>query len=192
MYVRSTLLAKSTSTGYGWQSCSRSGEQGTNKLLIAVTLITPFPLVSFLAGVLRLSVIFTHGDSGRNELSFYTVPEYEVWKETHDNGKGWNAKYYKVCILLSYCADYVVKFASPSCVRFISFGFLLATTCVWVWMICSLHSVTTGSRDRANVPLIIIIIIIIIDINDTVDGFSLFTPYTFIRIPRGVRCFECK
>ena len=44
----------------------------------------------------------------------------------------------------------------------ISFGFLLATTCVWVWMVCSLHSVITGSRDRANVPLIIIIIIIII------------------------------
>ena len=61
-----------------------------------------------------------------------------------------------------FCADYVVKFASPSCVRFISFGFLLATTCVWVWMVCSLHSVTTGSRDRANVSLIIIIIIIII------------------------------
>ena len=56
----------------------------------------------------------------------------------------------------------MVKFASPSsCVRFISFGFLLATTCVWVCMVCSLHSVTTGSRDRANVPLIIIIIIII-------------------------------
>ena len=31
-----------------------------------------------------------------------------------------------------FCADYVAKFASPSCVRFISFGFLLATTCVWV------------------------------------------------------------
>ena len=56
------------------------------------------------------------------------------------------------------CADYVVKFASPSCVRFISFGFLLATTCVWVWMVYSLHCVTTGSRDRANMPLIIIII----------------------------------
>ena len=55
-----------------------------------------------------------------------------------------------------FCADYMVKFASPSCVRFISFGFLLATTCVWVWMVCSLHSVTTGSRDRANVSLIII------------------------------------
>ena len=49
-----------------------------------------------------------------------------------------------------------MKFASPSCVCFISFGFLLATICVWVWMVCSLHSVTTGSRDRANVSLIII------------------------------------
>ena len=39
---------------------------------------------------------------------------------------------------------------------FISFGFLLATICVWVWMVCSLHSVTTGSRDRANVSLIIL------------------------------------
>ena len=49
-----------------------------------------------------------------------------------------------------------MKFASPSCVCFISFGFLLATICVWVWMVCSLHSVTTGSRDRANVSLIIV------------------------------------
>lgn len=29
-------------------------------------------------------------------MSFYTVPEYEAWKEDHENGKGWNAKYYKV------------------------------------------------------------------------------------------------
>ena len=36
--------------------------------------------------------------------------------------------------------------------------FLLATTCVWVWMACSLHSVTTGSRDRANVSLIILML----------------------------------
>ncbi|CAM9147763.1 unnamed protein product, partial [Laminaria digitata] len=31
----------------------------------------------------------------RNERSFYTVPEYNTWKEGHANGKGWNAKYYK-------------------------------------------------------------------------------------------------
>ena len=63
-----------------------------------------------------------------------------------------------------FCADYV-KFASPSCVCFISFGFLLATICVWVWMVCSLHSVTTGSRDRANVSLII-------NNNSITEGFS--------------------
>ena len=63
------------------------------------------------------------------------------------------------CSSMGLLSDYVVKFASPSCVRFISFGFLLATICVWVWMVCSLHSVTTGSRDRANVSLIIIIIL---------------------------------
>ena len=61
---------------------------------------------------------------------------------------------------------YVVKFDSPLCVCFISFGFLLATICVWVWMVCSLHSVTKGSRDRANVPLIIIIITIIVLISN--------------------------
>ena len=66
---------------------------------------------------------------------------------------------YFAVVRWGFCADYVVKFASPSCVRFISFGFLLATSCVWVWMVCSLHSVTTGSRDRANVQLIIIIIL---------------------------------
>ena len=32
-----------------------------------------------------------------------------------------------------FCADYVVKFASPSCVRFIYFGFLLATTFGYGW-----------------------------------------------------------
>ena len=42
--------------------------------------------------------------SGRNELAFYTVPEYNVWKEGHANGKGWNAKYYKVsgCLAWAY------------------------------------------------------------------------------------------
>lgn len=36
--------------------------------------------------------------AGRSERSFYTVPEYNVWKDEHANGKGWNAKYYKVCL----------------------------------------------------------------------------------------------
>ncbi|CAM9132193.1 unnamed protein product [Discosporangium mesarthrocarpum] len=34
-------------------------------------------------------------NKGIREMPFYTVPEYEAWKETHDNGKGWTAKYYK-------------------------------------------------------------------------------------------------
>ena len=44
-------------------------------------------------------------------------------------------------------------------------------------MVCSLHSVTTGSRDRANVPLIIIIIIIIyfsiINNNEESSNFTI-------------------
>lgn len=32
---------------------------------------------------------------GREALSFYTIPEYEEWKETH-NTRGWSIKYYKV------------------------------------------------------------------------------------------------
>merc|ERR1719469_17527 len=27
--------------------------------------------------------------------SFYTLPEYETWKEENNNAKGWNIKYYK-------------------------------------------------------------------------------------------------
>ena len=64
----------------------------------------------------------------------------------------------------------MVKFASPSYVCFLSFGFLLATICVWVWMVCSLHSMTTGSRDRANVSLIIIII-----------PYFVSSPYFFLK-----------
>ena len=59
------------------------------------------------------------------------------------------------CSSLGLLCGFCGEVASPSCVCFIYFGFLLATICVWVWMVCSLHSVTTGSRDRANVSLII-------------------------------------
>ncbi|KAG9295754.1 hypothetical protein G9A89_008982 [Geosiphon pyriformis] len=30
-----------------------------------------------------------------NVLSFFTIPEYERWKEENDDGKGWTIKYYK-------------------------------------------------------------------------------------------------
>ena len=43
-------------------------------------------------------------------------------------------------------------------------------------MVCSLHSVTTGSRDRANVPLKIIIIIIIIGMVITYTQQSMDQP----------------
>lgn len=32
---------------------------------------------------------------GKQQISFYTIPEYHHWKTTHDNGKGWKIKYYK-------------------------------------------------------------------------------------------------
>ena len=68
----------------------------------------------------------------------------------------------------------MVKFASPSCVCFVSFGFLLATICVWVWIVCSLHSVTTGSRDRANVSLIII--------NNNNNSYKVYLLYDVLKM----------
>lgn len=32
---------------------------------------------------------------GKNEIPFYTIPEYKEWKAEHDDGKGWKVKYYK-------------------------------------------------------------------------------------------------
>merc|ERR1712060_955751 len=32
---------------------------------------------------------------GKQQTSFYTMPEYETWKKETDNGKGWKIKYYK-------------------------------------------------------------------------------------------------
>ena len=32
---------------------------------------------------------------GKQEVSFFTIPEYENWKAAHDDGKGWIIKYYK-------------------------------------------------------------------------------------------------
>ena len=49
-------------------------------------------------------------------------------------------------------------------------------------MVCSLHSVTTGSRDRANVSLIIIIIIVRRE--SAFDAF-VFCLYVYIRYNHG-------
>ena len=32
---------------------------------------------------------------GQTTKSFFTLIEYEQWKETHNDGKGWKIKYYK-------------------------------------------------------------------------------------------------
>lgn len=32
---------------------------------------------------------------GKNELPFYTIPQYEMWRNDNDDGKGWKIKYYK-------------------------------------------------------------------------------------------------
>lgn len=34
-----------------------------------------------------------------NGLSFYSMPEYELWRESlGGNASGWSIKYYKVCV----------------------------------------------------------------------------------------------
>jgi len=33
---------------------------------------------------------------GKQEISFYTLPQYEEWKAQNNGGKGWQYKYYKV------------------------------------------------------------------------------------------------
>lgn len=45
---------------------------------------------------------------GKDSKSFYTLPEYESWKETNEEGKGYHIKYYKgtffgVCLLVRNC-----------------------------------------------------------------------------------------
>ena len=57
---------------------------------------------------------------------------------------------------------------------------------VWVWMVCSLHSVTTGSRDRANVSLIIIIIINIVEKRQHTASDSLCITHVYYTSIVGV------
>ena len=45
------------------------------------------------------------------ELSFFTMPEYEQWKETTADAKNWKVKYYKVFILTDILTNYDVYFA---------------------------------------------------------------------------------
>jgi DNA topoisomerase-2 len=39
---------------------------------------------------------------GRQEIAFYTIPEYEKWKADNEDGRGWNIKYYKVFYLICH------------------------------------------------------------------------------------------
>jgi len=46
-------------------------------------------LLEFITPIVKVS------KKGRNAISFYTLPEYERWKEENNDGKGWKIKYYK-------------------------------------------------------------------------------------------------
>lgn len=45
-------------------------------------------LVEFITPIVKCT-------KGKQELSFFTIPEYMTWKEQHNNGKGWRIKYFK-------------------------------------------------------------------------------------------------
>lgn len=45
-------------------------------------------LVEFITPIVKCT-------KGRQEASFFTLPEYEQWRTVNGDGKGWNIKYYK-------------------------------------------------------------------------------------------------
>ena len=45
-------------------------------------------LVEFITPIVRCT-------KGKQVLNFFTVPEYEIWKEQNNNGAGWTVKYFK-------------------------------------------------------------------------------------------------
>ncbi|EIW70432.1 hypothetical protein TREMEDRAFT_43154 [Tremella mesenterica DSM 1558] len=45
-------------------------------------------LVEFITPIVKVT-------KGKQEMSFYTMPQYEEWKAAHNDGRGWDAKYYK-------------------------------------------------------------------------------------------------
>eukprot|EP01045_Picozoa_sp_COSAG04_P047878 COSAG04_NODE_18095_length_451_cov_0.735795_1_plen_149_part_11 len=45
-------------------------------------------LIEFITPIVKVT-------KGQQSKSFFTLPEYESWKEAHNDGKGWNIKYYK-------------------------------------------------------------------------------------------------
>jgi len=55
-------------------------------------LAIPGFLIEFITPIVKV----TKGDQ---DVSFFTLPEYEYWKETTPDHKKWKMKYYKVCCL---------------------------------------------------------------------------------------------
>ena len=45
-------------------------------------------LCEFITPIVKVS-------KGKTEIPFYTIPEYETWKEENNEGRGWTIKYYK-------------------------------------------------------------------------------------------------
>jgi hypothetical protein len=75
-----------------------------------------------------VSLLCTQASKGKQKVSFYTMPEYEAWKESL-GGKpvGWNIKYYKVCNLLASTP----RFHSLLCVRHSDKTCLIAVVSLW-------------------------------------------------------------
>lgn len=56
-----------------------------------------FPSLMSFPGFLKefVTPIVKVHKGGRHEKRFYTLQDYEAWKKTHHEGKGWDIKYYK-------------------------------------------------------------------------------------------------
>lgn len=55
-------------------------------------------LLEFITPIVKVTK-GAEGGQRRKEHSFFTIPEYEAWKELNNEGKGWQIKYYKVCLI---------------------------------------------------------------------------------------------
>ena len=57
---------------------------------------TKWPSLLELEGFLTsLLTPIVKAKKGKTTKSFYSIPQYEKWLQKHDDGKGWNCKYYK-------------------------------------------------------------------------------------------------
>lgn len=44
---------------------------------------------------LVVAILCVAATQGKKTVSFFTMPEYEAWKESTNNGRGWDIRYYK-------------------------------------------------------------------------------------------------